>query len=277
MTQHKLDQTEALAHIFFPTKMEKNTAPINATDVDVEVAEGVTIGCRFYGAALDAPNVFFFHGNGEHVAHYDDIAQLYIAHGINLFMTTYRGYGWSDGTPTVTSMYEDANPLFNAAKKFLTANNYTGPIFVMGRSLGSAPAIDLTMRRDLEVKGMIIESGFADTLPLAANLGLDVEGSGLTEEDCFNNRKKIESVTRPTMILHGSSDSMIPAAQAENLQAFSGARGKQFHVIPGAEHNTMIETGGDLYFETIKKWMDTLMGKTDWRRQRRAFKAKDSK
>lgn len=276
MTQHKLDLPEALAYIFHPEKIERNTPPLNATDVDVEVEDGVVLGCRFYGAALDAPNVIFFHGNGESVAHYDEIAQLYTSHGINVFMTTYRGYGWSTGTPTVTDMYADAGKVFTAARKWLTANNYNEVIFVMGRSLGSAPAIDVVLRRDLEVKGMIIESGFADTLPLARTLGIDVDAHDIKEEECFNNRTKIESISRPTMILHGSSDSLIPAIQAENLQAFSGARGKQFHLIPGADHNTMIETGGDLYFETIKKWMDTLMGRTDWRRKRKAFK-KDQK
>lgn len=270
MTYSKLDQPEALANIFFPIKTERNQAPINAIDIDVEVEDNVTLGCRFYGASLDAPNVIYFHGNGESVEAYDEIASRFTAIGINIFMTTYRGYGWSGGIPTVTSMYADAAVLFDYARQWFKDNSYSAPIFIMGRSLGSAPAIEIAKDKDDLIKALIIESGFADTLPLAESLGLDTEG--LTEEDCFNNRAKIGEVKRSTMILHGSCDTLIPAAQAENLQSFCGARGKQFHLIPGADHNTMIETGGDLYFETIKKFMDTLMGVTDWRRQRRNFK-----
>ncbi|MGL1932441.1 MAG: lysophospholipase [Desulfotalea sp.] len=272
MTYSKLDQPEALVNIFFPTKTAKNIAPINAVDIDIEVEDGIRIGCRFYGASLDAPNIIFYHGNGELVSDYDEIAARYTAIGINVFMTTYRGYGWSDGSPTVTNMYADATTIFDYALTWLKENSYSAPIFLMGRSLGSAPAIALAVEKDAVIKGLIIESGFADTLPLAKSLGLNTEN--LTEEDCFNNLEKIAKVKRATIILHGSLDTLIPAAQAENLQSFCGARSKQFQIIPGAEHNTMIDTAGDLYFETIKKFMDTLMGVTDWRKKRRAHKEK---
>lgn len=274
MTYEKLDQPEALAFIFHPQQQEKSPLPPNATDISIEVDENVTLGCRFYGSALDAPTILFFHGNGEIVSDYDEIASRYTAHGMNFFLTTYRGYGWSTGSPTVTNMYADAALLLDKAIAWLGEHNYTAPLFVMGRSLGSAPAIELTKDNEDRVKGLIIESGFADTLPLARNIGIDVEAAGLTEEDCFENRKKIGAVTRPTIILHGAKDSLIPADQAENLQSFCGARSKQFQIIPGAEHNTMIATGGDLYFQTIKGFIDTLTGATNWRLKRKEFKNK---
>ncbi len=264
MTYSKLDQPEALSFIFHPEKTERNTGPVNSTDIDIEVAEGVTLGCRFYGANLEGATILYFHGNGELVSDYDEISQQFIAQGFNFFMTTYRGYGWSTGTPTVTAMYDDAEALYAKAKSWLKENNYTGPIIVMGRSLGSAPAIDLMSEHQDELKALIIDSGFANTIPLAKALGIDVEAAELTEADCFNNRKKIEEITKPTMILHGSKDSLIPVGQAEQLQAFCGARNKVFQMIPGAEHNTMIATAGDMYFDTIKIWIDKLMGVTHW-------------
>jgi hypothetical protein len=62
---------------------------------------------------------------------------------------------------------------------------------------------------------------------------------------------------------------MIPASEAEKLQSHSGARTKEFVVIPGAEHNTMILTGGTLYFQTIKQFIDKLTGVTNWRKRRK--------
>lgn len=264
MTYSKLDQPEVLSYIFQPQAIERNVGPVNSTDIDVEVAEDVTLGCRFYGAHLEGATILYFHGNGEVVSDYDEISQHFIAQGFNFFMTTYRGYGWSTGTPTVTAMYEDAETLYVKAKAWLRENNYSGPIVVMGRSLGSAPAIDLMNEHQDELKALIIESGFANTIPLFKSLGMDVDALELTEADGFFNRKKIEEVTKPTMILHGSKDSLIPIGQAEHLQAFCGARNKVFQMIPGAEHNTMIATAGDKYFETIKTWFDKLMGVTNW-------------
>ncbi len=264
MTYEKLDLPEALSYIFHPRQIERNNPPLNGTDIDIEVDDGVVLGCRFYAASTEAPTILYFHGNGEVVSDYDEIAQHYIAHGMNLFMTTYRGYGWSNGTPTVTAMYHDSQVLLKEAKKWLRTNNYIDSLIVMGRSLGSASAIDLMSKHLEEFKAMIIESGFANTLPLARSLGIDVEAAGLTETECFNNRNKMEEITKPTMILHGANDSLIPVGQAEYLQAFCAARNKVFQVIPGADHNSMITTAGDLYFTTIKNWLDKLLGKTRW-------------
>lgn len=264
MTYSKLDQPEALSYIFHPTQVERNVSPLNGVDIDIEVEEGIILGCRFFGASKEAPTILFFHGNGEIVSDYDGIAQQYIAHDINLFVTTYRGYGWSSGEPTVTAMYKDARKLLEESRKWLEENSYTGPLVVMGRSLGSAPAIDLMSEYPEHFKALIIESGFANTIPLAKSLGIDVKAAGLTEADCFNNRSKIEKVTKPTMILHGGNDTLIPVGQAEYLQAFCGARNKVFQVVPGADHNSVISTAGELYFITIKNWLDKIMGVTNW-------------
>lgn len=277
-TYTKLDQPEVLSHIFAPTKEARSPLPENATDLDVELGDNTLLGCRFYKADKDDPTILFFHGNGETVSDYDLVAQKYAEFGMNLFLTTYRGYGWSTGSPSVAKMFEDAEAVFGRITSWLADNGYSDRVFVMGRSLGSAGAIDLVETHQESLKGLIVESGFADTIPLAANLGIDVEGSDITEDDCFNNTKKISNIKIPTYILHGSRDTLIPVPLAEKLQASSGARNKQFTVIPGADHNTMIETGGDLYFQAIKKFIDTVCGQHEWRYRRKQFRQyKDNK
>ena len=278
MNSLKIDQPEILTHIFFPQSSDRESLPYSALNFDIEVDDGILLGCRMHLAEPSAPTILYFHGNGEVVNDYDDVADGYRYHSMNLIVTTYRGYGWSTGTPSVWAMYADAGILLKKVQEWLTANNYTGPLFIMGRSLGSAAAIDLTMRNQTAVKGLIIESGFSDTLPLAKNLGIDTERYALTEDDCFNNKKKIAAISLPTLILHGASDSLIPPVQAERLQVHSAARNKQYILIPRAEHNTMISTGGDLYFQTIKRFIDSVTGNTDWRKRRKAFKnMKDEK
>ena len=265
----KLDQPHLLSSIFAPRSCEKTPLPTNAEEVEIEVEPGVTIGCRFHIHSPDSPNILLFHGNGEITADYDDIGPLYNHAGINLLVTDYRGYGWSSGSPTVSSMLTDAKVLFQETRNWLKFNEYTGAFFLMGRSLGSVPAIDLAVNHEDDIKGLILESGVADTIPLARTIGIDINFSDFTEEDGFQNLQKIKSVTKPTFILHGARDSMIPASEAEKLQSHSGARTKEFVVIPGAEHNTMILTGGKLYFQTIKQFIDKLTGVTNWRKRRK--------
>jgi hypothetical protein len=55
------------------------------------------------------------------------------------------------------------------------------------------------------------------------------------------------------------------------LQAESGARNKQFQVVPGADHNTIMAVAGNLYFETIKQFINKILGiKPRWKRKRSA-------
>ena len=268
----KLDRPEVLSHFFYPQQEARTELPDSAMDFDCKIAENVTLGCRLHIAAKDAPTIFYFHGNAEKVSDYDEIGGQYKQHGMNLLVITYRGYGWSTGTPGVTTMFKDSAVLLKEASSWLEKNGFSGSLFIMGRSLGSAGAIDLTSKNPDTVKGLIIESGFSDTMPITHVLGIDTTATDITEDDCFNNCKKIAQIKLPTLILHGSADAMIPAALAEKIQACSGARNKQFLVIPGAEHNTMITTAGSLYFEAIKKFIDTTCGVTDWRRQRKRRK-----
>jgi uncharacterized protein len=265
----KLDHPEILSRIFYPRHEPKTFPPTGAIDWDYEVEPGIAIGCRFFIHSQEAPTILYFHGNGEVVCDHDDIGLDYMEVGCNLLVMTYRGYGWSTGTPTVQAMFNDGRRLFPEVTAWLRGKDCTGPLFIMGRSLGSACAIDLAALHGDAVKGLIIESGFADSLPLLKTLGISLTTAGIKEEECFGNKEKIADVKIPTMILHGAHDQLIPPAEAEKLNAASGARNKQFLLIPGADHNTMISTAGMLYFQTIRQFIDTITGTSSWRNKRK--------
>lgn len=273
----KLDRPEILSHIFHPQSSRKTSPPKGSRDLPVEVAEGIKLACRFHESAPEAPTLLYFHGNGETVLDYDQIGPMYCHHGMNILITTYRGYGWSDGSPDVTSMFLDADALFVRTIEWLQQMGFSGPLFIMGRSLGSACAIDVALHHSKHIKGLIIESGFADTLPLAKSLGLDMLEGTMTEEYGFNNREKIAQIKIPTFILHGARDQLIRADQAEGLQMSSGARNKEFVLVPGADHNSMIAVAGDLYFQSIKKFIDGVCGINTWRQTRKKYKEKQGK
>ncbi len=82
-------------------------------------------------------------------------------------------------------------------------------------------------------------------------MGVSPEQADIAEEEGFNNIEKIEKIKTPTLIFHGARDELVAIAEAEKIQASSGARTKQFFVIPGAEHHTVSETGGDLYIKRL--------------------------
>jgi len=266
----KMDKPEILAAIFHPRKEERNTTPPSCQEFEVAVSDDAVLGCRFYNPHPSAPVIVFFHGNGGTVRDYDQIAPSYLKSGLNFFVASYRGYGWSSGEPSVGTLFHDAAVVFEQLSDHCRDTGFSEHLFVMGRSLGSAACLELGHRYPDLIKGIIIDSGFSHTLPLAARLGCKVSDSGLLEEDCFNNLEKISEIKLPTLILHGAEDQLIPLNEAVKLQVESGARTKQLYVVPGADHNSLIARGGVIYFETIKGFTDTVTVNRDaWRRRRK--------
>ncbi len=272
-----MDRPEVQQILFHPRKTARTELPAVAMDIDIEVAEDVTIGCRLFTADKKAPTILFFHGNGEIISDYDAIGPWYVQQNLNLLVTDYRGYGWSGGRPSFSALLADSHVLYAEVKQYLHDNGYSSDLFIMGRSLGSACAVELASVYNEEIAGLIIESGFALTLPLAETLGADITEINITEEQTFNNNEKIRKVTKPTFLLHGQRDILIPLWQAERLHAESGARSKELQVVPGADHNSLIAVGGRYYFEAISKFINQVTGKSDWRSRRKQFREAQKK
>ncbi len=269
----QLNSPEVSQVLFHPRTMPETAAPAGAENINIEVAPDINIGCRLFTADKEAPTILFFHGNGEIIQDYDDIGPMYVQQNINFLITDFRGYGWSSGTPTFSALLADSDVLYDKLKQYLTDNGYSDVLFIMGRSLGSACAIEVATTYNDEIKGLIIESGFAETLPLAETLGMDISAAGITEEETFNNGGKIVKVTKPTFLLHGQLDTLIPLWQSEKLHAECGARSKELQVVPGADHNSLIAVGGIYYFQAIKQFVDRVSGASDWRKKRQAYRS----
>ena len=265
----KLDQPEVLQALFHPRKESGSNSPPNVIDWDITVEEGVSIGARFQMAGAGDPNILFFHGNGEIVSDYDTIGPLYNEQGLSLLAVDYRGYGRSGGVPTATAMMGDAHIVLKEVRRWLKDENRTGPLLVMGRSLGSACALELAASYEEDISGLIIESGFSHTVPLLNCLGVDTQALEITEADGFKNLQKIAEFPKPTITIHGQYDQIIPVMSAEMLQVHSPARSKEFHMIPGADHNTILVCAGKVFFEIIKRFTNKIEEK---RAPRRSFR-----
>ena len=162
----------------------------------IPVEENVVVGARFHAAGKNDPVLLFFHGNGEIVADYDEMAPVYIRMGINFLPVDYRGYGRSTGTPTITNMMADCRRILDYTGKLLNDRGFKGPLIVMGRSLGSASALELAARYEDRIAGLIIESGFARTGPLLRLLGVNLGAIGFAEDSGIENVRKIRRLSQ---------------------------------------------------------------------------------
>lgn len=252
MTRSMLDQPQISQVLFHPRPEPGGGSAIpHARPISIDVEPGVSLGGWLYPAGAGAPAVLFFHGNGEIAADYDFIAPAYTELGLSLLVMDYRGYGRSNGQPTATHLLADAVTVFNALDDFWPTQQLSPDrLYVMGRSLGSAAAIEVAVHAGAQLAGLIIESGFADTRALLTRLGAPVSGMDESRSG-FGNAAKMAQVTRPTLIIHGQNDLLIPASEGETLYRRSGATDKRLVLIPGAGHNDLLLYGRVRYFEAI--------------------------
>ena len=254
----QFDRHEILMFLFHPRPEWKNSAqPGGAADEKlITVEKGVVVGARFHLAGKAHPNILFFHGNGEIVADYSDLGELYNRMGINFLPVDYRGYGRSTGEPTVTAMMRDAHVIFDYVQNWLKENDYDGSLIVMGRSLGSASALEISAHYGDLIDGLIIESGFADVGPLFQILGINMEALGVKEEEGFQNIEKIRRFEKTTLIIHAENDHIIPFHNGQMLYDACEAGDKSLLKIPGANHNDIFLVGISEYMKAVKELVD---------------------
>jgi len=228
-------------------------------DILVPVAAGIAVGARFHLGGPTQANILFFHGNGEIAADYDEIGSFYNRMGINFLAVDYRGYGRSTGHPTVTAMMQDCHTVYRFAAAWLAQNGFTGPMMIMGRSLGSASAIELAAAHSERIAGLIVESGFAYAGPLIRLLGADPARIGFREESAFRHIEKIGQVRKPVLVIHAEFDHIIPFSDGRTLFDACPSPAKTLLQIPGANHNDILAVAFDDYMTAIQGFTAALL------------------
>ena len=247
--------------IFHPRPDFSPSPPSGAEDRLFSVAPGVEIGGRFFLGDPKKPDLLFFHGNGEIASDYDDLGPCFHRWGLNLLVADYRGYGRSGGAPSVGTLLPDALAVFDQVQEWRTEQARTGPFLLMGRSLGSAPAIEIASQRAGKIAALILDSAFAYSLPLLKLLGIPVEALGIREEDGFRNLEKIAFLSKPTLFIAGLRDDLIPPSESETLLQHCGAHRKELVLVPGAGHNDIFSRCGEGYFDLVARFIKPLTRK----------------
>ncbi len=239
------------ANLFFP-RQDTAPTPENSEEICVQVAAETSLHIRRHLLPSARFSLLFFHGNGEIVSDYDNLAEHFATLGAELIVADFRGYGQSTGTPTLRASLEDAHKIFDHLK---SNNKFKEKVCIMGRSLGSAATLELCARRS-DIDGCVLESGYADPIPLVERRGLKIDKTTPEEDAVFNNSQKIRSVKCPLLIMHGADDFLISPHEAQLNYDNAGSKIKHLEILEGVGHNDMMMA--QAYFTTLKHFFDSL-------------------
>ncbi len=247
------DSSEFNQNLFFP-RSDGSSGPEAADEIFVEVDPGCKVHVRRHPSATAKFSLLFFHGNGETVSDYDELANYFNALGCELVVCDYRGYGKSEGTPSLRNALKDASTIYHYLKD---RGKLQKRVCVMGRSLGSAPAIELCVQFS-EISCCVLESGYADPIPLVKRRGLHIAKITPEENKLFNNSEKIRLVKCPILIMHGEDDFLIVPQEAVLNHQNAGSKHKELDILEGVGHNDMMMAHDSAYFKSLIKFFNNV-------------------
>jgi pimeloyl-ACP methyl ester carboxylesterase len=164
--------------------------------------------------------LLFFHGNNEDVRSSISYCQWLADHTqSNVLTCDYPGYGYSSGDPSEEGMQDAAVAVFDLATSKL--RHATNEIYVIGKSIGSAPAIGIASKafcRDLG--GLVLIAPVASGVR-CLSASTKIPEIILTQMDTWvlPNIQYISLVQCPIQFVHGLEDNVVPCSNSRCLIA----------------------------------------------------------
>ena len=173
---------------------------------------------RGHGDGRSRPLVIFAHGNGELIDDWPEALAGFAERGIHLLLVEYPGYGRSTGRSSQASISAVMLAAYDAAVTRPGVDR--DRVVLYGRSLGGAAVCSLLGRRS--VAALILQSSFTSVTALAREAFLL---PAFLVRDAFDNLSAVEAYTGPVLVVHGTSDTIIPHAHGVALSR-AASRGR---------------------------------------------------
>jgi abhydrolase domain-containing protein 17 len=161
----------------------------------------------------DAVTLLFSHGNAEDLGMiYDWFREVARILNVNVMSYDYTGYGLSDGEPAEERVYADIDAAFDYLTQVV--NLKPSQIILYGRSLGGGPSTYMAQKMSLlgtPVRGVVLQSPFLSTYRVAFHFRYSMIG------DKFCNVDRMNDITCPVFIVHGTNDEVVPFWNGQEL------------------------------------------------------------
>jgi alpha-beta hydrolase superfamily lysophospholipase len=168
--------------------------------------------------------------------------------GFAVLAVDYRGFGLStDELPSEDAVYEDAR----AAWAWLGREHPGRDRYLFGHSLGGAIAIQLASE-GVPAKGLIVEGTFTSIRDVFESMRWGWLPLGPLITQRFDSLAKIEHVSVPILVVHGTRDRLIPPALG--LALFERARApKRLELVEGGSHYSTNSLGAAQYRDALRE------------------------
>lgn len=259
------------SHMMFYPMKDHVTDPrqlgLNSEDVYLHTEDGLRLHGWFLRAQqVEQGTILFLHGNGENISTHLRSVWWLPAQGYNVFLLDYRGYGKSQGSPSLTGLHRDMESALQHL--FQRQDIDTNRIIVFGQSIGAAVSISTLADSPYRhrVTGLVVEGGFPSYRQLARDL---LSRSWLTWlfqwplsysiPDDYQPGTDIARLSpMPILIIHSQADQIIPFAHGEHLFEVA-PEPKRFWRLQDARHIAALynQSGQERFLDYLKHFILT--------------------
>ncbi|MBN1761306.1 MAG: alpha/beta hydrolase [Chitinispirillaceae bacterium] len=237
---------------FFPDRVHtipSDSFPPHIRRVPVISGKRVELSCVYLQPNNTKKIVLYFHGNASNIDQCLPELAGFCRAGMNAFGVEYRGYGESSGFPTEKGIYRDAA----AALRYVidTLKYPVDSIFICGRSIGSAPAVEIA--QNLRCAGVILITPMTSGNDMGRKMGIGFLTPFMGNP--FDNIGKCVNITAPVLILHGTDDETAPFSMGMKL--YGKLNGKKTLVkIERGHHNDLEMVDSVKYWGAILNFVE---------------------
>jgi uncharacterized protein len=205
--------------------------------------------------------VVYLHGVADNRTSGAGIIERFRARGFDVVAYDSRAHGESDGEACTYGFFEkgDLHRVLDTVG--------SGPIVLIGTSLGAAVALQETAR-DPRVAAVVAAETFSDlrtvaterapfffTSGIIAHAFVLAEQQGRFSVDAVSPVRAAADIRVPVLVIHGESDTETPPDHSKRVMA-ALAGPKRLILVPGAHHNESLR--GDVW-EQIDAWLDEVL------------------
>jgi hypothetical protein len=206
--------------------------------------------------------VLFFGGNGFYLVQSLGYIRALTGFPVNVFMYDYRGYGRSDGEPSVPAFKRDAE----AAYRLVTDSLGASPdrLVVHGHSLGTFLATHVASQQP--AAGLVLENpatdvdGWVDSVvPWFVRLFVDLEVDDTLQGE--SNVAALRESDVPLLIVGGENDNVTSPDMARTLHDEAANTPKDLVIVEEGSHNELYTASA--YQAAYAALLDTVRTRAD--------------
>ena len=257
--------------IFNPNKVSKLNNNVHLEDVYFTTGDNVRLNGWLIKQDSARGTILYFGGNGFSVWNRStsDVINLFTGLKMNLMLIDYRGYGRSEGNPTIEGIYEDGK----SAYVYLRTRNDidSTKIIIYGHSLGTFVAS--RVGSTCPVAGVVLEGAISNTKEMSDVALKERAPSYLRWLVTINadsvvlsmdNIKQMSSVTKPLLVVTGEKDNVAPPDMGRKVYEAASSSNKYFEIIPNGEHKDLyfsnVDGRREYYIKVLSKYLDNVLG-----------------